>query len=158
MKRMKDGDYWAFELPAGIGVLRVRSAAAGVCAVYGGVFFEDQNVVEAASSAPIAFNCECQVDHAKGDFRWLANEPLTEGLKTPIYFWRRIVGNADQVNLDCSDGTSRVAPISEAEGLERSGGYGPKEIAERLQAWLDGNDKTMADNARRLATKPWVPR
>lgn len=153
--RPADGDFWAFKVTGGFGFLRVRRAISAVCAVYGRIFPSIDVPLSEIAAAPVAFNVKSDLGMS-GDFSRVGNEPLPAELREPVWFWRRIVGNADQVTLDSSTGDSKRVPISEANGLEKNGGYTDADIANRLIAWTENRDTTMADNERELREKPWM--
>jgi hypothetical protein len=151
----RDGEFWAFEVPGGFGFVRVRCAASAVCAVYGRVFPTVDPPLSEVAKAPVAFNVTCQIEADAGLTR-VGTEPLPRELREPVVFWRRIVGDADRVKLVSSDGTSKNAPIGAAHGLEKDGGYGHAELAERLLAWTEQRDSTLAENERLLRERRWV--
>lgn len=154
-KRPADGDFWAFKAGDGFGVLRVRSAASGVCAVYGRIFPKADMPLSEVAKTPVAFNVRCELPAYDG-FSFVGNEPLPAELQEPVWFWSGITADPDHVSLVSSHGIDKEAPIAEAHGLERDGGYSPGEIAKRLIAWIEKRDTTMEENERQLREKRWV--
>jgi hypothetical protein len=142
----------------GFGFLRVRNAIDALCSVYGRVFPTTDVPLSEVSRVPVAFTVHCELGLKGSGFVRVGNEPLPDALREPVWFWRRIVGDADHVTLDSSSGESRTVPIAEAEGLERDGGYGREELAKRLVAWLEGRDPVPEENRKRLREKPWMGR
>ena len=126
-----------------------------VCAVYGRIFPTIDVPLSDVAKALVAFNVKSELAMYDG-FSRVGNEPLPAELREPVWFWRRIVANADQVTLTSNTGLSKRVPISEAAGLEQDGGYSDLDIANRLIAWTEKRDTTMEKNERDLREKRWV--
>jgi hypothetical protein len=130
--RPADGDFWLLK----------RQTGSGSCAFAA----RRRRCARSTAGSSRPWMCRCRK----------LPKSLPAELREPVWFWRRIVANADQVTLTSSTGISKRAAISEASGLERDGGYSDADLAKRLIAWTEKRDTTMADNERDLREKRWV--